>query len=87
MSIVLVIVPLYNRKNDGSRTYSKVDYCYYCEREFVSRISKHLLVMHANEDDVKRAARHSGEKRKWLLYKIQCMGNYKHNMKVKVYLV
>lgn len=62
--------------------YSKKEYCVYCDQCLTSRISKHYLNMHSDEEDIKAALLADKEGKKNLLYKAQSLGNFKHNTKV-----
>ena len=65
------------------RNYAKADYCYYCSKLFVSRISKHLLSVHRDKPEIEEALRYKpGKVRHKLLYKLQQLGNYQHNKEV-----
>lgn len=81
LNFVLVIVPIYEKKDNG-RNYSKTDHCYYCNKVIGSKISKHLLKMHTDRVAVQEIIQSSGEHRGKLLYKLQQLGNYKHNTEV-----
>ena len=81
-----VIVPVYTPTDEGKRQYAKTDFCYFCERPFRSKISKHYLQMHDNMDlvsDIKFIPL-GDPRRKRGLQKLQNMGNFKHNCKVRM---
>lgn len=83
-----VRVPVYKSK-DSARNYSKADFCYYCDRKLDSKISKHYLRTHTDRDLVKQIIMTepgSGLKKK-LLYKLQQLGNYKHNRQVYLSII
>ena len=63
-------------------TYAKVDYCYYCKQGFSARISKYLKSMQKREDEVKRARLSGDKENRHILYKLQCLRNFKHNTAV-----
>lgn len=81
-----VTVPVYVKKGDDKRNYVKVDWCLYCEGKITSRISKHNISMHSERSLVKEIERCKADlnkkKKEKLMYKLQQLGNYKHNVKV-----
>ena len=84
ISILAVTVPLYFNDGTKKRRYSKPDYCYFCDKRLTSKISKHYLGVHCDEEIVKDIAllQIGSPARKQALHKLQNMGNYKHNCKV-----
>jgi hypothetical protein len=70
-------------KKDGKKNYSKVDYCYYCEKPVKYKMSRHLKKVHREENAVIEALRlPSQTARKMVL--LQNMGNFKHNTQVDI---
>ena len=61
-----------------------MDYCVYCEGQFASKISKHYMSVHYDEEAVRRILLLpvKNEKRKHALTLLQNEGNYQHNSKV-----
>ena len=78
-----VSLQTYQGKNE-KRDYAKMNYCLYCEGKYISKISKHLMAVHRNEDGVKAAmGLPVGSKaRKMAFSKLQNEGNFQHNCKV-----
>lgn len=68
---------------EGKRDYSKTDYCFYCEKELFSKISKHYLQVHTDRGLVKEIVVSKGKLRLQLMHKLQQLGNYKHNTRVR----
>ncbi|XP_030018187.1 uncharacterized protein LOC115438607 isoform X4 [Sphaeramia orbicularis] len=65
---------------DGSRSYNKKHFCFYC-RKFVQKMSRHLWLKHQDETDVVKALslpKNSKERKQQLEY-ICNKGNFKHN--------
>ena len=76
-----VQVPTY--KKGKKRDYRKDAFCLYCERLFTSKIAPHYLRMHVDKPLVQQIMKEKSQsKREDLLYKLQQLGNYKHNTKV-----
>ena len=77
-------VPVYPQT--GRRTYSKLAYCFYCEKEFRSKIKGHYVRKHSDQPDVKKIILCKVKSQRDALAKnIEYLGNYKHNIKV-IYL-
>ena len=84
------MVPVYNPKpgNLSNRNYSRVDYCYYCEKPLKSRISRHYTTVHSDQSLVKDLlAAQTREQKRNISGKIKNLGNYKHNSRVRDYAV
>jgi hypothetical protein len=81
VSLIVVTVSV-SGHSESKRNYTKADYCYYCERKFVSSMRKHVLAMHTDRSLVQQIVTSTGPERKTLLYKLQHLGNYRHNCQV-----
>ncbi|KAG7466582.1 PHD finger 11 isoform X2 [Solea senegalensis] len=71
------------KKMDGSRSYNKKHFCFYC-RKFVQKMSRHLWRKHQDETDVAKAfslPKNSKERKLQLDY-IRNKGNFEHNSEV-----
>ena len=68
------------------RNYKKTDYCTYCGGQYTSKLSKHLMNVHMQEEEVKLAmiSPVGSKKRKAIWTQIMNEGNYKHNTKVHI---
>lgn len=77
-----VQVQVYKTVGDKKRNYNKEDYCYYCSKRFLSKISRHFLAMHTDRAAVQEIVKSEGKNREDLLYRLQQLGNYKHNTEV-----
>ncbi|XP_034565550.1 uncharacterized protein LOC117831136 isoform X1 [Notolabrus celidotus] len=78
-----VIVSPVLKKADGSRSYDKKHFCFYC-RKFVQKMSRHLWRKHQDETDVAKAfslPKNSKERKLQLDY-IRNKGNFEHNSDV-----
>lgn len=75
-------VPIYAKVGGSRRNYRKSDYCYYCEKEITSKIARHYIQQHADRHLVQKVIT-DGSDRKILLYKLQQLGNYRHNTQVR----
>ena len=73
---------MYEKKISGKRNYQKADYCYYCKHKLLSKVSKHYLAVHTDKLLVQEIISSEGKVRQDLMYKLQQMGNYDHNVKV-----
>lgn len=79
-----VTVPVFPGAKEPN-AHSKADHCLYCEQVIRSRISKHLLNIHQEQPEIKEAIQVEGKQRQDKLYKVQCLGNFKHNVKVSTH--
>ena len=79
-----VSVHIYHKqkKNKLERNYSKEDFCYYCEKQVTSRVSKHYLSVHCDRGLVQEAIIAKGDEKIKKLYKLRHLGNFRHNTKV-----
>jgi len=71
------------KKDDGSRSYNKKHFCFYCKK-FVQKMSRHLWRKHQDESDVAKAfslPKNSKERKLQLDY-IRNKGNFEHNSHV-----
>ncbi|XP_028249004.1 uncharacterized protein phf11 isoform X2 [Parambassis ranga] len=71
------------KKEDGSRSYDKKHYCFYCGRQ-VQKMSRHLIRKHCDKAEVAKALslpKNSKERRLQLDY-IRNKGNFEHNIEV-----
>ncbi|XP_052456360.1 uncharacterized protein LOC128016052 isoform X26 [Carassius gibelio] len=78
-----IIVSPTLKKDDGSRSYNKKHFCFYC-RKFVQKMSRHLWRKHQDELDVAKAfsfPKNSKERKLQLDY-IRNKGNFEHNSHV-----
>ncbi|XP_045897896.1 uncharacterized protein LOC123965420 [Micropterus dolomieu] len=78
-----IIVSPTLKKDDGSRSYNKKHFCFYC-RKFVQKMSRHLWRKHQDESDVAKAfsfPKNSKERKLQLDY-IRNKGNFEHNSHV-----
>ncbi|XP_038147926.1 uncharacterized protein LOC119787925 isoform X2 [Cyprinodon tularosa] len=78
-----IIVSPTLKKDDGSRSYKKKHFCFYC-RKIVQKMSRHLRRKHIDEVDVAKAfsfPKHSKERKRQLGY-IRNKGNFEHNSDV-----
>ena len=68
----------------GKRNYAKADYCYFCKCQYLSKISKHFMSLHANEERVKKIMDlpKGSRERKRQLALLQNDGNHLHNCEV-----
>ena len=80
----LVTLQVYTAKEHGSKNYTRIDYCFYCEKAVKSRISRHYARKHSERSAVQEALKLVGHQRQRAFAKIQNQGNFKHNMKVSV---
>ena len=48
----IVTVPVYTRKSNGSRNYQKLNYCFFCETKYSSKIAQHYLSVHTDKAEV-----------------------------------
>lgn len=71
-------------KVGGKRNYAKADYCLFCKSQYLSKISKHFMAVHANEEKVKKIMDlpKGSVKRKQQLALLQNDGNHLHNCEV-----
>lgn len=91
MYIYLVRIPVYTKRG-GKRCYTKIDYCYFCSKRIVSKVSRHYRNKHQTEREVMEyflLKRKEGQQlkdyendRTKMLKKLQMLGNYKHNIDV-----
>ncbi|XP_067941760.1 uncharacterized protein [Watersipora subatra] len=77
-----VTLQVYTAKEHGSKNYTRIDYCFYCEKAVKSRISRHYARKHSERSAVQEALKLLGHQRQRAFAKIQNRGNFKHNMKV-----
>jgi len=67
---------------DGIRKYDKRSYCYFCHLP-QTKLSRHLLGIHKQEDQVIEYDQEKDEKKKQILYlKLHNLGNHVHNQQV-----
>ncbi|KAJ8315158.1 hypothetical protein KUTeg_007308 [Tegillarca granosa] len=78
-----VKVESYEKKN-GKRNYRTLNFCFYCKNQYNSKISKHLMSVHFNEERVQKISNMpvGSVERKMCLQKLQKEGNYDHNAQV-----
>ncbi|XP_078312171.1 uncharacterized protein LOC111134313 isoform X1 [Crassostrea virginica] len=71
-------------KKEGKRNYQRLSYCCFCKNSYHSKISKHILAVHATEPEVLQisALQLKSTERKIALQKLQKKGNYYHNCDV-----
>ena len=81
--LVTVHVETYESK-EGKQNYEKLSYCCFCNNQYKSKISKHILAVHATEPEVLRISKLDlkSQERKISLQKLQKEGNYQHNCQV-----
>lgn len=75
-------------KKEGKRNYQRLSYCCFCKNSYHSKISKHILAVHATEPEVLQisALQLKSTERKIALQKLQKKGNYYHNCDVSICL-
>lgn len=62
--------------------YDKRHYCLYCTLP-QSKIQRHLISAHKDEDDVALLSQSTGKERQQLMTKIRNLGSHRHNINVK----
>lgn len=83
-STVPVAKPNSKNRCRPKNSIKKINVCFYCETHISSKISRHLLNVHKNEEEVKAIAtlqKRSAE-RMSRLKQLENEGNFKHNIKV-----
>ena len=81
-----VMVPAYEPKGT-KKNYSRADYCYFCKKFLLSRISSHYVRAHATEEIVKNILRLEGKRKAVQLYKLQQLGNFHYNCHVRMHIL
>ena len=75
-------IRIQNTNNEDRRRYDKRFFCMYCSKP-QTKLTKHLLNLHKNEEDVEKYLKESDKDEKLKLYeKIKNIGNHLHNTKV-----
>ena len=69
------------KKNKLERNYSKEDFCYYCEKQVTSRVSKHYLSVHCDRGLGQDAIIAKGGEKIKKMYKIWPLGKFRNKNK------
>ena len=64
------------------KNYSRLDYCYFCDKVVKYRVSKHYTAVHGDEKVMREILKKPAKEKVKELAKMQNLGNFKHNRKV-----
>lgn len=73
---------MYQKTEDGSRSYNKNLACYFCNKLYKQKIKRHLQTVHAKEPEIESLATKSVAEQKHRFDELKIRGNFNHNLRV-----